>query len=77
MGLDQSSSEALADAPAGAVPANRTADDLPAVTVPVRGAPDRLRAPEDEPIREDVRQLGDLLGEVLRAQEGPALFELV
>jgi phosphoenolpyruvate carboxylase len=31
----------------------------------------------DQPLRDDVRLLGDLLGETLRAQEGPALFELV
>src|SRR6185369_9401888 len=34
-------------------------------------------ASADERARDDVRLLGDLLGEVLRAQEGPALFELV
>ncbi|HEY0714236.1 MAG TPA: phosphoenolpyruvate carboxylase, partial [Polyangia bacterium] len=35
------------------------------------------RSDGNERAREDVRLLGDLLGEVLRAQEGPALFELV
>jgi phosphoenolpyruvate carboxylase len=39
----------------------------------VRGAFDGV----DERARDDVRLLGDLLGEVLRAQEGPALYELV
>jgi phosphoenolpyruvate carboxylase len=45
------------------------------------GAPapalDLAAASADERARDDVRLLGDLLGEVLRAQEGPALFELV
>jgi phosphoenolpyruvate carboxylase len=31
----------------------------------------------DQPLRDDVRLLGDLLGQTLRAQEGPELFDLV
>ena len=34
-------------------------------------------AADDEPLRRDVRLLGDLLGETIRAQHGGALFELV
>ena len=33
--------------------------------------------PKDEPLRDDVRTLGALLGEVIREQEGDALFERV
>ena len=33
--------------------------------------------PSDQPLRDDVRLLGDLLGETLRTQEGSALFDLV
>ena len=33
--------------------------------------------PTDQPLRDDVHLLGDLLGETLRAQEGVELFEMV
>ncbi len=36
-----------------------------------------LFAPEDEPLRRDVRELGALLGDVLREQAGDELFERV
>src|SRR5687768_16456201 len=32
---------------------------------------------KDQPLREDIRLLGRLLGDTLREQEGPALFDLV
>ena len=31
----------------------------------------------DQPLRDDIHLLGDLLGETLRAQEGMELFEMV
>ncbi len=43
-------------------------------------APDPLEPPDADkelPLREDIRRLGRILGDTLRSQEGPALFELV
>jgi phosphoenolpyruvate carboxylase len=48
-----------------AVP-ERTTSDVPCLSVQV-----------DAPLREDIRLLGRLLGEVLRAQEGDEVFDLV
>ncbi|HEV7874033.1 MAG TPA: phosphoenolpyruvate carboxylase, partial [Enterovirga sp.] len=32
---------------------------------------------QDEPLREDIRLLGRILGDIVREQEGEAVFEIV
>jgi phosphoenolpyruvate carboxylase len=49
----------------------------PAEVVHLNAAPAPERDGIHERLREDVRLLGDLLGEILRGEEGPALFKLV
>lgn len=61
---------------AAAAPSTRT----PAPDVPARStAPKTRRSREDKdaPLREDIRFLGRLLGDVLREQQGSAAFDLV
>ncbi|HEU4374319.1 MAG TPA: phosphoenolpyruvate carboxylase, partial [Telluria sp.] len=40
-------------------------------------APDTPGADKDAPLKEDIRLLGRLLGDVLRDQEGEAVFDVV
>ncbi|KDR44438.1 phosphoenolpyruvate carboxylase [Caballeronia glathei] len=70
------SAKARAKAPAnGAASQPAAAGAAPAE--PVRRAASRARDDKDRPLFEDIRFLGRLLGEVLREQEGDAVFDVV
>ncbi|WP_449413414.1 phosphoenolpyruvate carboxylase [Pandoraea soli] len=49
----------------------------PAADGPVKGKTRRSREDKDAPLREDIRFLGRLLGDVLREQQGSDAFDLV
>ncbi|VVE89135.1 phosphoenolpyruvate carboxylase [Pandoraea bronchicola] len=49
----------------------------PALDVPAKSKARRSREDKDAPLREDIRFLGRLLGDVLREQQGSAAFDLV
>jgi len=58
-------------------PAGKTTKQSPsATTQPVRSS-NRTRDDKDQPLFEDIRFLGRLLGDVVREQEGDAVFEVV
>ena len=56
---------------------SRTAPRRAATAEPSKRAPSRARDDKDRPLFEDIRFLGRLLGEVLREQEGDAVFDVV
>jgi len=49
----------------------------PASARPARAPKDRASADKDQPLIEDIRLLGRILGDVIREQEGQAAFELI
>ncbi len=57
--------------------ADRTADSLADRLAADKLVADKLAADKDDPLREDIRFLGSILGETIRAQEGEAVFATV
>ena len=56
----------------------KPAPSLPSAAAPVPQAPNKRQSRDNEkPLVEDIRLLGRILGDVIRAQEGPEAFELV
>ncbi|MGG2362520.1 phosphoenolpyruvate carboxylase, partial [Salmonella enterica] len=56
----------------------KPAPSLPSAAAPVPQAPNKRQSRDNEkPLVEDIRLLGRILGDVIRAQEGPQAYELV
>jgi phosphoenolpyruvate carboxylase len=51
--------------------------DARAVGTPEAGPPEESRPDKDTPLRQDIRLLGRILGDTVRAHEGAAIFDLI